>query len=597
MGLHNQGRESDNSASRGANAAPNLDEAAAAGAAYADGFARGEQAEFQREQFQRNAAPGNGYAGNTYGMNNILPNLINRAKEVHPTKEIQDFLESARSLSKTGELKDITDFRVHPCSDPKSVYVFRGKDKYGEEVAVLGAFLELIGNEIPRNVVRSNVLLTAAESLRHEEPHLRILAARIYTKQDVETRTSICLNELARTMNELTDRQLGNITIQELLQGDVQFTMQSRNVKAAEDQFKAISPNAVIPPMNACVTIDFRQNLHNPNQGYTQMEPKYDPIIAVALMIDFVEVDRNARWGNSPQFMPRIRITGMECVAPLAGFALWGFICTIDKFVYNFGWMDAFYRGEPLAGDPANLFADQTDPTGNTILSVKPEDSSNFWAQYQHNFGNPIVTLDIEYGRRTIPFLYLFARAAYGSKDAQDQILAATNAFFGPKSSFLASFNQRNDVVCRQFSHTHTGIVSLKNNHIDTRAITYLTAVGGLVGVMPTRDVGLALLQPNRIDATDTDNIMREWLSEDAYVPVFDCYSVALSETYMVAIARAVQEHHLSFMDADNRGKRAMFSGRNPIEGLGFTGQGFGLFNTPNMGYPNTGPTWASDFQ
>lgn len=586
MGLHTPGQNESEEPRK----APNFDNTA-----YNQGFQAGEA--FEEAEIRRNYAPGGNYGGRG-SVSNILPGLISSSREVHVTPEIQALLDDIRKLGTSGELKGITEWRVHPCSDPKSVYVLRGKDKYGDEIAFLAGFIELIGNEIAPSFVRSTILEMAHETLTREEPNLRILANRLYTKSDVETRSNIIVREIKRSIVIGADRQLQMMTIDSLLADGARFASQSRNIEIGKNFFRQNSPNGVIPAMNACVTVDFRQPQNQQANIYGQQfnEPKSDPIIATALMIDFIEVDRNARWGNSPQFMPRIRITAIDAIAPAPGFVFWGLLFAIEKYAYNYGWMNVFYHGDPFAGDPANLFADETDPA-NKVLSWLPEEANLFWAKYGHFFGNPMVILDNELGRKTIPFQYDFVEAALGNKEAHNKIVRTAKTFFGENSRFEGILNASGGIIARPFSHSHTSIVSMKNNHIDSRSITYLSAMAGVVGILPTRDVGLALLQPNRIGAADLDMILREWFNDDSVLtPCFDNNSIALSEGLINAIGTAIRDRGMVIYDNDNNGnERAMFAGRNPVDGFGFTGQGIGVFSTPGVNYQqHSGPSWTS---
>lgn len=557
----------------------------------------------------RNEAPGR------LSKENPLYDFIRQDRNVEVTPEINEFLKGLNEVVKTEGRKQIENFEFYQCSNPRSVFVFTGTDANGKKVAILGAFIEMIGSEIPRHAVRSMVLEEAHQTVKRETPDMHIVGYRMYTKSDVVERRDIIRKDIFQSLKFVPDEDIRRITMADLMKGQPTFVTQTRNLKEVQNFFEHRSPNGVLPAMNAGMTISLRQANEHFNGYYGNRRNDFgaqiDTLLAVSVMVDFIALEptsgaRHRMLRNrapEPLFAPHIRITGIEAVAPLPGFVFWALVFAINHFVYEQGWMQAFYNGNTLAGEPSMLFGNPDPDRQNELFRIDtshPEAVNDFWASYFDLFGDPIVSLDVELGRKSIPFVYKFAAAADGNGDATDAILKMAEQFFGGRTNFVndvMSFQGGQAPVASRFSSSHTSIVSTSQRHFDSREITYLSAWQGIVAADPTMESAAILLQPNRFNADVKDQTLRDWASEQAvtFLPVWDTKTVALTEAFTTAIANAVAASNMRVSDIDETGSRQMFQGRNNIGNLGYSGAGVRVYSGPSngSGFPGQS-TWTS---
>lgn len=552
--------------------------------------------EAPRFEHVRNTAP---HAGRS---RNPIPAWLDRSNAVTVTPEIQEFVKEVTETVKTNFSSKFQNFEFVACTQPRSAYIAKATDENGVRHAYILCFIEMIGAEVPQNAPKSVALEIASTTLREEEPSTRIAGVRVITHTDLEKRRG----QITRDMTDSLEASMQNFgsqfTIEDLSSGNGQFSIKTRDLNEVRRFFSERSPNDVLPPMNAGLVLSWSAApQENRFGGRDEQYATKSPIAAVAVMIDFVASNQQTsrRYAEGPAYTPNIRITGIDTVYPLEGMWVLALLYAIDKFAYNDGWMDAFYtrENEMTAGDPGNLI---TSDDGSALV-VPPEEADAFWRQYMNRFGDPIVTVDVEYGRRNNPIAFKLLSAANGSVNAYNSVINAVSRFFNDNGNFAQQISQSHISLGNLFSSEHVGIVSQKaGHHIDSRAITFLSAMKGIVAEDPNRDVAAALMNPDLVSADQKDTLLREWLGTSAFTPIWDTKTVVLHEDFVNALSRTLGQSRLYVVDDDEVSNRFLFKSRSSASEYGFRGTGLNLARgqsgTPGTRFASEWVSRSGDF-
>lgn len=515
------------------------------------------------------------------GRNNPIPTWLTMSETVQVTPEIKSFMTEISETIPTNYGETLLNFSFSQCSNPKSVYWAKASDINGIVYAFGIVFAEMVGSEVPPGAPKSVALEIGHATLVETNPGIRVAGLRVITRLDLQNNRSRIIDDIAKSIVTCQEGRGQSVTAGDLSEGTSTFTLKS-DLNEVRSFFRERSPHSVLPAMNAGIVLSWAgQSRDNGFGGRNDEYASNKPILAVAVMIDFVQTTtgNGRRYEEETTYTPNVRITGVDAIYPNPGLLFLGILFAIEKMVSEDGWMDAFYNAHnSLAGDPGNLFRDPDDP--DTYLRVDPQDQDVFWRKYRRYFTDPIVTLDVEFGRRSIPFLFNFAAAAQGKQSAEDRITDEMTHFFNDNGQFAKAFNLLNTPIAVEFATEHTGVVSLKDNHhIDSREITLLSAMAGIVGSVPTGDALDVLLNPNQVDAYAKDSVMTSWLGSGSFTPLYSTKTVVLTGQFIDAAARAATSARLSVDDPDNRRSRVLFSGRNNAAEYAYSGAGLGIIN------------------
>lgn len=568
--------------------------------AYNRGFQNGER----YEEAKMTGAPD---VEGTSRLGATFDHLLNLVDDKPITEEVKRFVENVRDQTFLDTLKNVTDFQIEQCNAPKSVYILSARTCAGSRIGMLIGFTDLIGSEIPTQEVRSHVIELAKRNLANERPDIRPVGYRIYTRKDLTERLTQILRDITVQFVVFADPNIMSAGMGQLLSRNPNFRVSTANHAKIKAFKEYNSPHAVIPPMNAGLALDLCVgNQRDINGSIVDNDANYKTVAVVSAMVQFIErigPDQQVPMNNQPRYAPYIRITDVDAIAPHPGLYLWAIIQFIAKFGWGTRWMNTFFQNNALAGNPSNLFTDPKNP--NAMWNCKPEEAQTFWATTFNQFSSPIVTVDVAFGNRCIPLQYAFAAAADGGnsegerqlqQEAISKVIKTCDNFFGPQADFSARMANYGNKITMPFSYSHTGVVSLGQHHYDSRSITFLTALAELAGKRPTNDAGMVLLRPNCFDnPTLTDGIMRTWLGDNAYTPMFGTKTVTFTQEFITACADALNASGIKIFDLDTQSHRAIFAGVNNVDNFSYQGPGVNIFQNNQFNTnSNYRPSWMN---